>query len=356
MQYALIMAGGAGTRLWPLSREKNPKQALTLVGERTMFQHAVERLAPLFAAEQILVVAPREHVEALHQQAAGIPYDNFIIEPEGRGTASAIGLAAVHLQKRDPEAVMAVLTADHYMEKKADFRTALAAAAQVAQDGYLVTLGIQPTYPATGYGYIQQAEEVGVVNGLRVHAVERFIEKPDQANAERMLASGQFSWNSGMFIWQVSRIMAEFERQMPALYDVLVNIQGTIGTPDYDEIMRAKWPAIKKETIDYGIMEGAQQVAVIPVDLGWVDIGSWGSLFGLLPEDASGNIKVGEALTLDTTGTLIFGGKRLIATIGLEDLIIVDTEDALLVCKRGQEQQVKEIVNQLKAKGRKELL
>ena len=165
MQYALIMAGGAGTRLWPLSREKNPKQALTLVGERTMFQHAVERLAPLFAAEQILVVAPREHVEALHQQAAGIPYDNFIIEPEGRGTASAIGLAAVHLQKRDPEAVMAVLTADHYMEKKADFRTALAAAAQVAQDGYLVTLGIQPTYPATGYGYIQQAEEVGVVNG-----------------------------------------------------------------------------------------------------------------------------------------------------------------------------------------------
>lgn len=356
MQYALIMAGGAGTRLWPLSREKNPKQALTLVGERTMFQHAVERLAPLFEPNNILVVAPREHVEALHQQALAIPYDNFIIEPEGRGTASAIGLAAVHLQKRDPDAVMAVLTADHYIEKKADFRSALAAAAQVAQDGYLVTLGIQPTFAATGYGYIQQANEIGVVNGLTVHAVQRFIEKPDHENAERMLKSGQFSWNSGMFIWQVSRIMAEFERQMPALFDVLVNIQGTIGTEDYDEIMRAKWPAIKKETIDYGIMEGAQRVAVIPVDLGWVDIGSWSSLFGLLPEDADGNIKVGEALTLDTQRTLVFGGKRLIATIGLEDLIIVDTEDALMVCKRGQEQQVKEIVNQLKAKGRKELL
>lgn len=356
MDYALIMAGGAGTRLWPLSRAKNPKQGLTLVGERTMFQHAVERLAPLFPPQQILVVAPNEHVASLQQQAPAIPSTNYIIEPEGRGTAAAIGLAAVHLQKRDPEAVMAVLTADHYIEKKADFRNALAAAIETAREGYLVTLGIQPTRPETAYGYIHQGELLNEKLGLVVRQVERFVEKPNLENAIRMVESDTFSWNSGMFIWKVARVMAEFERQMPALYDVLVNIQETIGRPEYEELIRAKWPGIKKETIDYGIMEGAKQVAVIPVDLGWVDIGSWGSLYGLLPEDEHGNIEVGEALLLNTHNTLTFGGKRLIAAVGVDDLIIVDTEDALLVCKRGQDQDVKTIVNLLQQQGRQDLL
>ncbi len=356
MRYALIMAGGAGTRLWPLSREKNPKQALTLVGKRSMFQHAVERLSPLFEPQQILVVAPLEHVESLQQQANTIPHENFIIEPEGRSTAAAIGLAAIHLQKMDPQAVMAVLTADHYIEKTAAFRAALSAAARVAADGYLVTLGIQPTYAATGYGYIQQAEMIATMDDLQAHRVARFVEKPNLEAATQMLEGGDYSWNSGMFIWQVSRIMAEFERQMPALFAALSSIQKTIGTPAYSETIREIWPGLKKVTIDYGIMESASRVAVIPVDLGWVDIGSWGSLFGLLPEDGNGNIQVGEAIQLNTCNTLTFGDKRLITTIGVEDLIIVDTEDALLVCKRGQEQEVKTIVNLLKERGRSDLL
>jgi mannose-1-phosphate guanylyltransferase len=355
MDYALIMAGGSGTRLWPLSREDRPKQSLQLVGERSMFQHAVERLAPLFPPERIWVVTREAHAGILHTQSPELPVGNLILEPEGRGTAPAIGLAAIHLRRADPQAVMAVLTADHYISDTARFRQALAAALQVARQGYLVTLGITPSSPSTGYGYIEQGSSLDQAEGFPVYRVRRFTEKPNRETAVRMVAGGIYSWNSGMFIWQVSRILEEFERQMPEFYARLMEVEAVLGTPDYEAVLNRVWPQVAKQTIDYGVMEGAQEVAVIPVDMGWVDIGSWGSLVELLPGDAQGNILRGDYLAVDTQDTLVLGDQRLIATVGVRDLIIVDAGDALLVCHKDQEQRVRELVEALKKRGRTEL-
>ncbi len=347
MYYAVIMAGGSGTRLWPFSRQGRPKQALTLVGNRTMFQHAVDRIRPIFPVERILVVTRAEYASVLGSQAPDLPPENLILEPEGRGTAPAIGLAAIHLQQRDPDAVMAILTADHFIAETELFCRVLSTAAQISADGTLVTLGIPPSSASSGFGYIQHGSELGEKNGLRYYAVERFVEKPNPVAAQTMVASGTVSWNSGMFICQVQRMMMEFECQIPGLYARLMEIKAAIGQPGYRAKLERNWPLIAKQTIDYGVMESATRVAVIPVEIGWTDIGSWGSLFQLLPADANGNVMVGHHLDIDTKGTLIFGGNRLIATLGVSDLIIVETDDAVLVCSRAQEQAVRAIVEQL---------
>jgi len=358
LYYALIMAGGVGTRLWPLSRRDRPKQSLDLVGERTMFEHAVDRIAPLFQPEQIFVVTGAEHVASLAVQAPELPPENFIVEPEGRGTAPCIGLGAIHLRRQDPEAIMAVLTADHFIADTARFRQVLAATAQVAEEGHLVTLGITPSSPSTGYGYIKQGESLGTVEGFPVFHVERFTEKPSLETAIHMVESGEYSWNSGMFIWRVDRILEEFQRQMPEFYVQLAETEVTLGTPGYEPTLSRVWPQVTRQTIDYGVMERAEDVAVIPVDIGWSDVGSWASLLELLPSDGEGNIIVGPHVGIDTRDTLVFGksGKRLIATIGLEGMVIVDTEDALLVCTREREQEVRAIVRQLEEDGRSEWL
>lgn len=351
MYSALIMAGGSGTRLWPLSRDNRPKQSLNLLGGRTMFQHAVERLEPLFPVQRVWVVTRETHKTLLHDQLPDLHSQNFIIEPEGRGTAPAIGLAALQLSLNDPDAIMAVLTADHYIVDTERFLKVLAAAEQIAKQGHLVTLGVQPTSPSTGYGYIEQGQNLGNVGEFAYFRVKRFIEKPDLENATRMVRSGQFSWNSGMFIWQAKRILGEFERQMPAFYRQLMEIRAVVGCPEYPDVLHRIWSQVAKQTIDYGIMEGAADVAVIPVEIGWSDIGSWSSLVGLLPVDEHGNSAVGPHQGIDTQGTLVFGGKRLIVTIGVQDLVIVDTEDALLVCTKADEQRVKEMVERLKLSG-----
>jgi len=357
--YALIMAGGVGTRLWPLSRRNRPKQSLKLVGERTMFEHAVDRIVPLFQPEQIFVVTGAEHIVSLKAQAPELPAENFIVEPEGRGTAPAIGLGAIHLRRRDPEAIMAVLTADHFIADVVRFRQVLTAAAQVAEEGHLVTLGITPASPSTGFGYIKQGESLGVVDGFPVFRAERFTEKPSLETALHMVESGEYSWNSGMFIWRVDRIMEEFQRQMPEFFVRLAEVEATLGSPGYEPTLNRVWPQVVKRAIDYGVMEGAEDVAVMPVDIGWSDVGSWASLAGLLSADAEGNVVVGPHVGIGTRDTLVFGDKgkrRLVATIGLEGMMIVDTEDALLVCSREREQEVREIVRRLEESGRSEWL
>jgi mannose-1-phosphate guanylyltransferase len=354
--YALIMAGGVGTRLWPLSRRNRPKQSLRLVGERTMFEHAVDRIAPLFQPEQIFVVTGAEHITSLAAQSPELPPENFIIEPEGRGTAPCIGLGTIHLRRQDPEAVIAVLTADHFISDAARFRQALAAAARVAEDGHLVTLGIKPLSPSTGFGYIKQKESLGVVEGFPVFRAERFTEKPSLETALHMVESGEYSWNSGMFIWRVDRILEEFQRQMPEFYVQLAEIEATLGTSGYEATLGRVWPQVDRQTIDYGVMEGAEDVAVIPVDIGWSDVGSWASIFELLQADEEGNIVVGPHVGIDTHDTLVLGGKRFIATIGLEGMVIVDTEDALLICPREREQEVRAIVRHLERENQREYL
>ncbi len=356
MLYAVILAGGSGTRLWPISRKDLPKQALRLVGDRSLFQHAVERLHPLLPVERILVVTRAEHMPILQEQAPRLPAENFIIEPEGRGTAPAIALAAVHLRRLDPQAVMAVLTADHFIADIHAFQQALHAAERVAQDGYLVTLGVQPSQPSTAFGYIEQGEPLSHVEGLEVFRLARFVEKPNADTARRMLASGDYSWNSGMFVWRVERILEEFARQMPVLSRQAGEVGAALGSPRYAETLARLWPQVEKQTIDYGVMEGAQDAAVLPVDIGWVDVGSWSSLYELIRPDEHGNRWTGPHLAINTSDTLAFNQGRLVATIGVEGLVIVETPDALLICPREREQEVRSLVDILREKNLDEWL
>ena len=354
--YAVIMAGGGGTRLWPLSRTAKPKQMLKLFNDQSLFQVAVGRLMGEFNPERILVVTIAEQVGDLRDQAPHIPAENFIIEPMPRGTASVIGLAGVTLQHRDPDSVMAVLTADHFIGNEGKFLQLLEAAYWVAKDDYLDTLGIEPTFPATGYGYIHQGSYIGQYNHLDAYQVRKFIEKPDLPQAEQMLASGDHAWNSGMFVWQVNQIMDEIKRQMPELYDRLDRISQVWDTPNSEKVMNQEWPEINPETIDYGIMEGASKVAVIPAEgLRWNDVGSWESLFDVFEANQDGNIVLGgQHMGYETSGTLVYQNQdqRLLVTIGVDDLVVVDTGDVLLICKKEEAQKVRQVVEQLRAGGK----
>jgi mannose-1-phosphate guanylyltransferase len=355
--YALIMAGGGGTRLWPLSRKDRPKQMLALVGDRNMFQIAVERLDPLISRDHIFIVTGREHLESLRASAPQLPQANFIVEPYGQNTGPAVGLAATHIQQRDPQSVVAVLTADQYIADTAKFRGALAASADLAARGYIVTLGITPTFPSTGYGYVRRGEPLGEIGGFPTYRASGFTEKPDAERALQFLTSGLYSWNSGMFIFRNENLLSEYARQQPAMHALLKEIASAIGHDDYQVTLNRVWSEMPRLSIDYAIMEHAENMAVIPVDMGWSDIGSWATLFEVLSRDENGNATCGpqpDCIHLDTRNTLVVSDttpRRMIVTIGLDDMVIVDTADALLVCRRDHSEDVRKIVDRLKASG-----
>jgi mannose-1-phosphate guanylyltransferase len=348
--YALIMAGGAGTRLWPLSREKRPKPLLPLVDDDlSMIQLSVRRLQPLFPKENVLIVAGEGHTDQIREQLPDLPAANFIAEPVGRDSAPAVGLGAIHIRHRDPDAVIAVLTADHYIADEPGFRAVLGAAADVAAEGMVATLGITPTEPSTGFGYIEQGELLQTVGGVEVYRLKRFVEKPDEDTARRFLADGNYSWNSGMFIWQVKRVMSEFAAHAPELNEKLETLAGAIGTQNYDKLLAELWPQMKKISVDYALMEHIHdQIVVIPADIGWNDIGNFEALYDILSEKNEDHVISGQQpILIDSSRMLIFS-KRLVAAVGVQDLVIIDTDDALLVCPRDRAQDVKQLVEIIK--------
>jgi mannose-1-phosphate guanylyltransferase len=357
--YAIIMAGGGGTRLWPISRKKHPKHILPLLGERTLFQITLDRLDGLVPVERTMIITTTDQVEELTRQAPQLPGKNFFVEPVPRGTASAIGLAAAVLGKLDPEAVMLTLPSDHFIRNRDLFHLLMQVALQVARKGYLVTLGITPTFPATGYGYIQRSTLLPGKFAYPVYSVQRFTEKPNEEMARQLLASGDYSWNSGMFIWRADQILAEIARLMPDLKGSLDRVGTAWNTSKKDSVLRTEWLNLVPQTIDYGIMEQAKNVVVLPAGgLEWSDVGSWDSLFEIILPDADGNIVVNcEHISLDSHDSLIYStGKKLVTTIGVDNLIVIDSGDSLLICRRDQAQQVREVIERLKREKKNKFL
>lgn len=350
--YALILAGGSGTRLWPYSRSQRPKQFLSINGQMTMLQETVSRTLPIIPPERVLVATGAAYADLVREQLPDVPSENILVEPAGRGTAPCIGLAALHLRRRDPKAVMAVLSADHLITQSDRLCAALTAAEQIARKGYLVTLGIQPTVPSTGYGYIQGGDLITWDGGTVVYQVRAFVEKPDSQRAQAYLNSGEYFWNAGMFVWQAERIIQELNQHRPTLADNLFLIDLAIGTANEQAVLEAVWPHTENVAIDVAVMEQTRRAAVIPVTMGWSDVGDWAALSETLPHDEVGNAVVGTHVGVDTRTSLIYGNGRVIATIGVADLVVVDTHDVLLICSRDRVQDVKAMVTQIREQHR----
>lgn len=352
---ALIMAGGRGERFWPKSRKNLPKQFLSLTGDgRTMIQLTVERILPLVDMQDIYIATNRSYKALVREQLPELPEENILCEPVAKNTAPCIGLGAVHIARKYEDAVMFVLPSDHLIKYNAMYLDTLRRASEVAEAGdNLVTLGIMPDYPETGYGYIkfQPDARKGVA-----FEVERFVEKPDLETAKQYLATEQYLWNSGMFIWRVSTILRSIEKYLPDTYAGLRRIGDAIGAPDEKDVLEKEFSAFKSESIDYGIMEKADHIYTLPGSFGWDDVGSWNAVERIQPANEFGNVVHGNAVTVDTKRCIIQGGKKLIATVGLEDIIIVDTDDALLVCEKGDAGEIKKVLENLKICNRTEYL
>ncbi len=352
MYHALIMAGGSGTRLWPLSRKVSPKQALALLEERSMFRVTAERLDPLILLDRVWVVTNAEMAAIFQEQVPGIPARNYVIEPNARDSGPAAALGLAHIAAADSSATVAILSADHHISEVAEFHRVLDLARDQAQHGHVVTLGIKPSFASTGFGYIER----GAVLQGEIYDAVRFTEKPKEDIAEQYFNSGMHSWNSGMFIMSVATGLGEFDRQHPDFAKALRALMLHIGKPSYEPELQAVWAMSPKLSIDYAIMERADKLAVIPVDIGWSDIGSWAALMDALPKDQHENAISGDHVIIDTVDTLVRGGKRMIATIGVARLVIVDTPDALLICSLDRVQDVKRVVDELKHRKRTDLV
>ena len=314
-----------------------------------MLQRTFSRIQPLLPNEHILVSTGQEYAAPVLEQLPDLPPENVIVELEGRGTAPCIGLSAIHLERRNPDEIMVTLHADAYIKDEQEFRQILLAAVEAARRDHLVTIGITPDYPETGFGYIQRGQVAERIQERAVYAVKRFTEKPDPDTAQHFYESGEYYWNSGMFAWKLSRIMSEMERCQPELASQLRQIQGALDTPQEAEATRHVWSQIANQSIDVGIMEKARDVVVIPAQIGWSDIGNWASLAELIQTSPQENTVAGKGqlLAVDTRGCFVYSPNRLVATIGLEDMVIVDTGDAILICPKDRAQDVKRVVDRL---------
>ena len=354
---ALIMAGGRGERFWPKSRKSKPKQFLCLMDtNRTMLQSTVDRILPLIEISDIYIATNREYKTIVREQLPDLPEENILCEPVARNTAPCIGWGAVMMRKKYDDAVMLVLPSDHQVMQPHLFRNVLRNAMNVAEKtDALVTLGIAPASPETGYGYIQyDLEPHEIQSGL--FRVKKFVEKPDLETAKHYLVSGEYLWNSGMFVWRASTILREMGTYLPENMQLLEDIESAIGEQEYEEVVQRSFDKMKPISIDYGIMEKAKNVFVLPSSFGWDDVGSWLAVERMNTANDVGNVIKGDVVTVESKRCIVQGANRTIAMIGLEDIIIVDTEDALLVCSKDSANEIKKVVEILRAVNRTELL
>jgi mannose-1-phosphate guanylyltransferase len=349
MIHAVIMAGGIGSRFWPLSRRDRPKQFISLLDESTLIQNTSSRLEGIVPADKRYVVTNERYVEQTRAQLPALPEENIMAEPIGRNTAPCITYAAMKIHEQDPDAIMIVLPADHVISDVGRFHRVLEVGIEAARErGALVTIGIEPTYPATGYGYIQfDPEDDGVSDEPRSRYVKTFAEKPNLATAERFLDSGDFLWNSGMFIWRAEAILDAVQRHLPDVYEAFLPYHDVIGTSEERSTLERIFRSCPSISIDYGVMERADKVYVVPGSFGWSDVGDWRAVYDLAEKNEHGNSIQGNAILHDSSRCLIQAGDRLVALVGVHDMIVVDTEDALLVCQRDSTQRVKNVVDYL---------
>lgn len=352
-RFAAILAGGGGTRFWPLSRQELPKQLLNLSGNDIMLNDTIKRLDGVIPLENTIVVTNRSQAVVLESiMHSSVLKSNVLVEPVARNTAASILYAALHIERHYGASLMVVLPSDHYITDEGRFRRKLEEACTVAiQSDRIVTIGIKPTFPATGYGYISFGSEPIMTDPCPVHAVVEFVEKPDFTKAQSYLSSGHHLWNSGMFVWKTSVIIESFKRYLPRLYKTMLPIGESFGTDRQETIVNEIFPLLQSISIDYGILERSDEVVVVSGDFGWNDIGSWDALGAIFPPDEFGNIVKAKHMGIQTRNSIVYGNGRLIATIGIDGLIIADTEDALLICPKDKAQAVKEIVDILKGKG-----
>jgi mannose-1-phosphate guanylyltransferase len=361
--FAVIMAGGSGTRFWPASRARLPKQFLKITGDRTLFEETLDRVRPVIPESQIHSVVGALHA-GLTAEGMGVPdsaeCERIHVEPCSRNTAAAIGLAAIHIQRVDPDAAIVVLPADHFISRLDRFTATLEAAAQVAETGAIVTIGVQPDRPETGYGYLQLGAEAGRAASEPYFAVTRFVEKPSQPKALEYLASGDYAWNSGIFLFTARSILHEIGMLLPELAAGLQEIEKTIGAPNYKETVARVYEHLPAVSIDYGVMEKTTApVFAFKADFLWSDVGSWQALYDLRAGEASssdGNLVLGSVISCDAKNNLVYStAGRTVALLGVDGLMIVDTPDALLVADRSRSQEVKRFPELLKRDGREEL-
>ncbi len=352
MVYAVIMAGGSGTRFWPKSTKKLPKQFLSLFGEGTMIQNTAKRIEGLIPQERVMVVTNDSYVNIVKEQLPKVPQENIVGEPVAKNTAPCVAIAAEMLYKKDPEAVMVVLPADHHITEPESFNEYLKTAIDKAKQGSnLVTIGIKPDRPETGYGYIHGDDEVQeLLSQKAVHPVKAFKEKPDVETAKQFLDSGDYYWNSGMFIWSAKTILEEFEKHLPAMYAEVKKAGKGVYEDNHKEAINSFYHACESVSIDYGIMEHAQQVFVVPGEFGWNDVGSWTAAYDLGDKDRKGNVIKAERATFSESSNNYISTEsgKMISVVGLDGVAVVETEDAILICKLDKAQNVKEIVQQLK--------
>ncbi len=352
MIYAVIMAGGSGTRFWPASRAEFPKQLLNLVGDKSMIQATLDRLVGLVPAERSLIVTNERLVDTMRAQLPALPATSILGEPCKRDTAPCVGLAAAMLLREDPDAVMVVMPADHVIQATDRFQAAIRHAVSLVEEKpeRKITFGIRPTYPAESFGYIERGAPLDAHEGT--YNVKRFHEKPNLERAEQYLAAGTFLWNSGIFVWRASTILAELERHEPEMHHHLVTIGAAARGASFEEVFQREFTAIEGRSIDYAVMEKAQDVVVVEAPFDWDDMGSWQALGRLRGTDSQGNTIVGKHIGIDTAGTIVRGDDdHLIVTVGLEDCIVVHTPDATFVADKRHEESVREVVKMLAAKG-----